>query len=59
MNKQEWFSKKVSKVPPAIMAEVELSAEIITRIDKILKVKGMTQRDDRDTEGLEPGRYQS
>ena len=45
MNKKEWFNKKVSEVPPAIMTEVELSAGIIARIDKILKEKGMTQRD--------------
>lgn len=44
-NKQEWFDKKVSAVPEAIMTEVQMSASIIARIDSILKKKGMTQRD--------------
>ena len=44
-NKQEWFKSKVEKVPPEIMAEVQMSADIIARIDKILKEKHMSQRD--------------
>ncbi|MBO4434272.1 MAG: helix-turn-helix transcriptional regulator [Bacteroidales bacterium] len=44
-NKQEWFDKKVAAVPQEIMTEVQLSAEIIARIDAILKEKHMTQRD--------------
>lgn len=44
-NKQEWFKEKVAAVSPEIMSEVQLSADIIARIDAILKQKGMTQRD--------------
>ena len=44
-NKQEWFKSKVGQVSPEIMSEVQLSAGIIARIDKILKEKHMTQRD--------------
>lgn len=44
-NKQEWFKLKVEQVSPEIMSEVQLSAGIIARIDKILKEKHMTQRD--------------
>jgi ribosome-binding protein aMBF1 (putative translation factor) len=44
-NKQEWFKEKMSAVPPEIMSEVQLSADIIARIDAILKQKHMTQRD--------------
>ena len=44
-NKQEWFKSKVEQVPPEIMMEVQLSAGIIARIDRILKEKNMTQRD--------------
>ena len=44
-NKQEWFKTKVEKVSPEIMAEVQLSAGIIARIDKLLKEKHMSQRD--------------
>lgn len=43
-NKQEWFKEKVAAVSPEIMSEVQLSADIIARIDAILKKKGMTQR---------------
>lgn len=32
-------------VSPEIMAEIQLSADIIARIDVLLKKKGMTQRD--------------
>lgn len=44
-NKQEWFKDKVSAVPEKVMTEVQLSADIIARIDAILKEKNMTQRD--------------
>lgn len=44
-NKQEWFKDKMAAVSPAIMSEIQLSADIIARIDAILKEKHMTQRD--------------
>jgi len=44
-NKQEWFNEKVAAVPQEVMSEVQLSAEIIARIDTILKEKHMTQHD--------------
>ena len=44
-NKQEWFNEKMAAVSPEIMAEVQLSADIIARIDVLLKQKNMTQRD--------------
>lgn len=44
-NKQEWFKEKVASIPEAVMSEVQLSADIIARIDAILKEKNMTQRD--------------
>ncbi len=44
-NKQQWFNEKVSAVSPEIMSEVQMSADIIARIDEILKRKNMTQRD--------------
>ena len=44
-NKQDWFKEKVSSVSPEIRTEVQLSAEIIARIDSILKEKNMSQRD--------------
>lgn len=44
-NKQEWFKEKVNAVSPEIMSEVQLSANIIARIDSLLKQKNMTQRD--------------
>lgn len=44
-NKQEWFNEKMAAVSPEIMYEVQLSADIIARIDSILKQKHMTQRD--------------
>ena len=44
-NKQEWFESKVEAVSPEIMSEVQMSADIIARIDAILKEKHMTQRD--------------
>ena len=44
-SKQDWFNEKVAAVTPEIMTEVQLSADIIARIDTILKQKNMTQRD--------------
>lgn len=44
-NKQEWFKEKTASVSPEIMLETQLSADIIERIDRILKEKNMTQRD--------------
>ena len=44
-NKQEWFNAKMAAVSPEIKSEVQLSADIIVRIDTILKQKNMTQRD--------------
>ncbi|MBR5384298.1 MAG: helix-turn-helix transcriptional regulator [Bacteroidales bacterium] len=44
-NKQKWLNNKIAAVSPTIMSEVQLSADIIARIDVILKQKGMTQRD--------------
>ncbi|MDD7456333.1 MAG: helix-turn-helix transcriptional regulator [Bacteroidales bacterium] len=43
--KQDWFKEKVSAVSPEILMGVQLSAEIIARIDAILREKNMTQRD--------------
>jgi DNA-binding Xre family transcriptional regulator len=44
-NKQEWFKERIASISPEIMAEMQLSAEIIARIDTILKEKKMSQRD--------------
>lgn len=44
-NKQEWFQEKTEKVSPEIMIEVQLSADIIARINLLLKEKNMTQRE--------------
>ncbi len=44
-NKQEWFDAKMAAVSPEIMSEVQLSADIIARIDALLKQKHMTQKD--------------
>ena len=44
-NKQDWFKKKTIAISPAIQNEVQLSADIIARIDAILKEKNMTQRE--------------
>ena len=44
-NKQEWFNEKMATVSPDIIYEVQLSADIIARIDTILKRKNMTQKD--------------
>ncbi|MBP5228862.1 MAG: helix-turn-helix domain-containing protein [Bacteroidales bacterium] len=43
--KQNWFKSKMSEVSPAIQLEVQLSADIIARIDTLLKQKNMTQRE--------------
>lgn len=44
-SKQEWFESKVAAVSPDIISEVQMSADIIARIDAIFKEKHMTQRD--------------
>ena len=44
-NRQEWFNEKMAAVSPEIVSEVQLSADIIARIDTILKRKNMTQKD--------------
>lgn len=44
-NKQEWFKTKMAAVPRNVMSEVQLSADIIARIEVLLKEKNMTQRD--------------
>lgn len=44
-DRQQWFKEKMETVSPEIMAEIQLSADIIARIDVLLKKKGMTQRD--------------
>ena len=45
INKQDWFKEKVAAVSPEIQMEMQLSAEIIARIDTLLQKKNMTQRD--------------
>ena len=44
-NKQEWFKERVAGISPETMAEMQLSAEIIARVDTIIKEKKMSQRD--------------
>ena len=44
-NRQDWLNEKMAAVSPEIMSEVQLSADIIARIDAVLKQKNMTQRD--------------
>lgn len=44
-NKQTWFNEKTKGVSPEVMLEVQLSADIIEKIDKTLKKKNLTQRD--------------
>ena len=44
-NKKEWLEQKMASIPDAVREEVNLSANIVVRIDEILKRKGMTQRD--------------
>lgn len=43
--KKEWFDNKLKAVPSDISEEVKLSAEVISRLDYILKAKGITQRE--------------
>ena len=44
-NKQDWFNEKIASVSPEIRTEIQLSSDIIARIDSILKEKNMSQRD--------------
>ena len=44
-NKQKWFNEKMATVSPEITPEVQLSADIIARIDAVLKQKNMTKRE--------------
>ena len=44
-NRQEWFNEKMAAVSPEIVSEVQLSSDIIARLDAILKQKNMTQKD--------------
>lgn len=44
-NKKEWFDNKLKAVPSDISEEVRLSADVISRLDYILKTKGITQRE--------------
>lgn len=44
-NKKEWFESKVAAVAPEVISEVKMSADIVARIDQLLKEKNMTQRD--------------
>lgn len=44
-SKQDWFDEKLNSVPAAVSAEVRLSADIICRLDNILKSKGISQRE--------------
>ena len=45
MNKKEWFDKKAAAVSDSIKTEMQLSADIIERIDIILRKKNMSQRE--------------
>lgn len=44
-NKNEWFDNKLKSVPSDISEEVKLSADVISRIDYVLKTKGISQRE--------------
>lgn len=44
-DKQKWFKEKVRNVSPDIKMEMQLSAEIIAKIDSILNEKNITQRE--------------
>lgn len=44
-NKNEWFDNKHKSVPSDISEEVRLSADVISRIDYVLKTKGISQRE--------------
>jgi hypothetical protein len=35
-NRQEWFNEKMAAVSPEIVSEVQLSADIVARLDAIL-----------------------
>ena len=35
-NRQEWFNEEMAAVSPEIVSEVQLSADIIARLDAIL-----------------------
>lgn len=45
IDKEIWFNEKVSSIPPEILLEMQLSAQIIARIEAILKEKNMSQRE--------------
>ena len=44
-NVQERFNEKVAAVTEEVLSEVQLSSDIIARIDALLKAKNLTQRD--------------
>lgn len=44
-NRKEWFDNKLKTVPSEVSEEVRLSADVISRLDYILKTKGITQRE--------------
>ena len=44
-NKNEWFDDKLKAVPSDISNEVRLSADVISRLDYVLKTKGISQRE--------------
>ena len=44
-NKNEWFDNKLKSVPSDISEEVRLSADVISRLDYVLKTKGISQRE--------------
>lgn len=44
-NKKKWFEDKVKAVPPEISEEMRLSSDVVSRLDHILKTKGITQRE--------------
>lgn len=44
-NKNEWFDNKLKAVPADISEEVRLSADVISRLDYVLKTKGISQRE--------------
>lgn len=44
-SKKAWFDEKLKAVPSEISAEVKLSADVVSRLDYILKTKGITQRE--------------
>ncbi len=44
-NKKKWFEDKVKAVSPEISEEMRLSSDVVSRLDHILKTKGITQRE--------------